>query len=140
MANRPRLGGGLGLDDSRELLQEVRPETARCESAKEVTMAKAAKTFLAMAILTLGLAMLEPDHKAHASSAKERNTALQGGTGKAAAGDLGAGMNARARWVLDSTHLYQTRAIARADQLRAAGWIADVTYENGLYYTWRWQR
>ena len=94
-----------------------------------------AKTFLAVAVLTLGLAMLGPGHRAHAASTEAQGTALPVGDGKAG-GDLGAEF---ARWILDSTHQYQARAVARADQLRAAGCTADVTYENGWYYVWRWQ-
>jgi hypothetical protein len=94
------------------------------------------KTFLAVAVLALGLAMPEPVPKAHAASPATHGTALRAGNGKAA-GDLGAVKHRG--WVLDSTYDTQYKADRRAAQLRKQGYRADVTYENFLYYVWRWQ-
>jgi hypothetical protein len=99
-------------------------------------MAKTAKTLLAVAVLTLGLAMLESSHKAHAASTVAQGAALLSGDAQAA-GDLGAAEYGA--WVLDSNHDTQCKAEVRADQLRQQGYVAAVKYEHGLYYVWRWQ-
>jgi hypothetical protein len=96
------------------------------------------KTFWAVAVLALGLAMLYPSHQARAASTATQGSALQVGNGKAAAGDLGA-VKQRGKWVLVRTFKTQYKADQLADQLRTQGYYADVTYRSGIYYVWYWQ-